>query len=100
MGYGEGGGGWDVGMGDREMVRGEVGGAGEGWEEGGGRREEEGGGERERKRKEEKERLWRGGGRWDLFKMVDRVGFCLNRSEYPTRTRVAPCNLSYERRNL
>jgi hypothetical protein len=57
---------------------------------------------REKERKKEKERLGRGGGggRWDLFKMVDRVGFCLNRSEYPTRTRVAPCNLSYERRNL
>lgn len=51
MGYGEGGGGWDVGMGDREMVRGEVGGAGEGWEEGGGRREEAREKGRERKRK-------------------------------------------------
>jgi hypothetical protein len=66
---------------------------------GGGRREKAREKGRERKRKEEKERLGRGGGGWDLFKMVDRVGFCLNRSEYPIRTRVAPCNLSYERRN-
>ncbi len=87
------------------MVRGEVGGAGEGWEEGGGgrreegggRREEEGGGRRrERKKERKKERLGWGGDGWDLFKMVDRVGFCLNRSEYPIRTRVAPRNLSYE----